>query len=122
MLEFGFYEAGPAKANSSGQETDSVKLITETRNIPAAIGRNFGFVFVLKGLPDGEKVDIVKRVVFPEIMTDPASGSKFLDLKLKASVAIGERAFIGYTFNNKREMVPGEWTLQVFYGGVLPSR
>ena len=90
------------------------RLIEHTDKIPSILGTNFGFSYTIKGFPKGTAINLVKKVLFPE-MQDPSNKESYDASEWTSEEKIGETAYIGYGFDYEWEMASGEWTFQIFY-------
>jgi hypothetical protein len=93
-------------------------LIKETTTIPASLGTSFGVRIKVTGDPVGAVLKVVGRCTHPKL-TDPVSGRSSTTEEWNCYPVIGRTGYIGYTFDNSWELVPGKWILQIFYGGKL---
>ncbi len=123
ILEAGIYSAEITKkipdSNVPGgfkNEIGGFKLIKRTTTVPARLGTNFYFKYRVAGSPLKEKVDIRKVVRLPAAgMRGPKTGEVFYRYERLITVAIGESRYTGYTFEDAWEMVPGTWTIELWY-------
>lgn len=92
-----------------------LRVVTTTESIPAVISTNFGIQFQVTGM-EGKLILLKIKAVHPPI-TNPAtqktSESDEWTQVVKSDTAV---SFAGWTFDNEWELVPGEWTFQIFYG------
>ncbi len=96
-------------------------LIEKTAEILASRGTSFGLRVSVTGQPDGAVVQLTCRCVHPKF-TDPVSGRSSTVEEWNSQPIIGRAAYIGYTFDNSWELVPGKWTIQISYGATLVAR
>ncbi len=88
--------------------------------IPAEVGRAFGLKYIVEGEPAGERVALTVVGTFPpQGMTHPDTGDTTHEQRYRRYVRIGEETFDGYGLSKPWEVVPGEWTIQVFHGEQL---
>jgi hypothetical protein len=92
------------------------KLIESTTTIKASVGTSFGIRVKILGEPEGQVIACGFRWLHPK-MTDPVSGQSSESDQWESQSRIGHPRYTGYTFDSEWELVPGEWTLQVLYGG-----
>lgn len=124
ILRFGIYKAdfiskeeAPGAAAGTKNIVQKVVLAEQTANIPARIGMRFGFEYVIKGSPVGDKIDLTYKYLHPG-MTNPKTNQLFTSQEIVSkNREIGKAASITYTLDYEWEAVVGEWTLQVFYEG-----
>ncbi len=122
ILNFGIYKADVIKKEdvagaAAGYKNivQNVVLAEQTTNIPARVGTRFGFEYVIKGSPVGDKIDLTYKYLHP-LMTNPKTNQAFTSQEITSkNRAIGKAATITYTLDYEWEAVVGEWTVQVFY-------
>jgi hypothetical protein len=119
---YGIYQAEPRKdgevkvAVSYKTISENIVFVLQTDKIAATVGTRFGFEYVIQGSPAGDKVDIRVKYLHPA-MTNPVSGKKYESQDIvTAQRTIGSPELIGYVFDEAWEIVPGEWTIQLFDG------
>jgi hypothetical protein len=127
ILDYGIYTAS---GGSSVDADDSpsgnvlvgrkVKLVKQTEEIPAVLHTKFGFRFIMPEHLKKEQLRIV--YLFPDIK-NPSTGQTLN--RFDADVSYGgkdgkdEPVGVLYDFSEKWELVPGEWTFQVFHGNQM---
>lgn len=123
VVEFGIFKTDKvgeteAKKTSSGtlNVTRDQRLIKGTDKVVATIGTRFGFRFKLNGRPEGQKVLLQGRILHPEISNPETQRMSTIDLWDREET-IGHTNYIGWSFDNDWEIVPGKWTIQLFYDG-----
>lgn len=121
ILEYGIYKAKAKEkvtADSTAEGTwtviEEIELVAQTDSIPAKVGTQFGFWFVVNGEPKGEKISLTFVNRLPGLK-NPNTDEVVFQEKYKNIVSIGERSFKGYVFDFEWEAVPGKWTFQIFY-------
>jgi hypothetical protein len=126
---YGVYQAGQDKviedkSSFTGIRTVSTGIVPPKVNsdrIPAILNSRFGFGFVLSGTPMDAGVKLVKlRFVrnFPaDGITDPKTGERRFREQGEYNLEVTQREhFCGYIFDRNEELVPGLWSLEVWYG------
>ncbi len=90
----------------------------KTRTILITKGINFGFQYEAVGSPRGEKTTLHFVVIYPPPgLTKPGSSSPIPRDEYDQKVRIGVKgSYDGYELDNDWEMVPGDWTLQIWSG------
>jgi hypothetical protein len=124
IIRFGIYKADfimkeevPGAAAGTKNIVQNVVLAEQTANIPARVGMRFGFEYVIKGGPAGDKIDLTYKYLHPQI-TNPKTNQLFTSQEIVSkNREIGKAASITYTLDYEWEAVVGEWTFQVFYEG-----
>jgi hypothetical protein len=122
IIKFGIFKAeliskeeAPGAAAGRKNIIKNVVLVEQTANIPAYVGTRFGFEFIIKGRPAGDKVDLTYKYFHP-LITNPQTGKLFTSQEITSkNKEIGKATSISYTFDYPWEMVPGEWTFQIFH-------
>jgi hypothetical protein len=123
ILDYGIYAGGnnqtivdtnaPTGLVLQGQ--GGLQLEKQTTTIPARLGLQFGFRFVVHGKSD-EHLNLHVVWLYPEI-TDKTSGKKSKRFDADCSgKAEDKNSSILWTFTEPSELVPGEWVFQVFQG------
>lgn len=99
--------------NNRGQ----LSLVKQTDKIPAQLGKQFGFRFVIHGKQADGKIKLHFVWLYPEI-TNQSSGKKSTRFEADGYGQPENRNDgIMWTFTEPSELVPGEWTFQVFRDG-----
>ena len=121
ILKYGIYTATDvkrvkAKDTLSGKwriSTDA-EFIDTTTQIPAILGTRFGCRFVIKGSPEGKKINIRVKTIHPR-MKNPRTGkvSTVSEYNRKATIGIPGR--VGFGFHYEWELVPGKYIFEVYY-------
>jgi hypothetical protein len=95
----------------------NIRHAATTTTIPARQGVNFGFKFHVTGWPTGQTVEFRKVALFPAPgLKSPTSAEPMRKDEVKLTETIGETSYTGYTFDDPWELVPGEWTFQLWSG------
>lgn len=128
VVEFGSYRrtnqgyhAAPRTITGKTNAVSDATLIEKTTEIHASKGTSFGLGYMVLGQPDGAVVQFTCRCIHPTF-TDPVSGRSSTVEEWNSQAIIGRAAHLGYTFDDSWELVPGKWTIQVFYGATLVAR
>jgi hypothetical protein len=125
IVDYGVYTGGqnqsiPDVNAPTGQvlkERGMLKLEKQTTRIPAQLGEQFGFRFVIHGKSAGGDIKLHYVWLYPE-MTDAASGKKSRQYEADGHGQPGDKsAGMMWTFTGPAELVPGEWIFQVFRDG-----
>lgn len=122
ILEYGYYrqvgelkrERNYSTATGYVQKGAEVLLVEQTREIPAVLGRLFGFKFRIRGFPRDEVAVNMKLVVtHPEIVRPNGTRVSGYDYEVAMDLAGGKvENQTGYKFDKEYEMVEGEWKFQ----------
>lgn len=128
LLEFGTFRetdtGGYVRAPDSVQGrshavTDAV-LIEGTTDIRASRGTSFGIRVKFTGEPAGVIVPCTAKCFHPKF-ADPTTQRTSEVEQWENFGTIGSAGYIGYTFDYEWELVPGQWTIQLFVGSKLKA-
>ncbi len=121
LLEYGTFRklastndvSDPGSLTGARHAVSNVALVESTTNVQARIGTSFGFRVKFPGKNSNEIVPCTAKCLHPRL-ADPSSGRSSEVDQWDTSGLAGQDGYIGYTFDNDWELVPGRWTLQVF--------
>jgi len=119
IIDYGLYVAKDIKTKKTDYGTSAIskveKLLKQTDLVPARIGTTFGFRYEIMGNPDEGLVELIVKAIIPEPgLTNPETGKTFHDLTfLKKKVKIGMTHHEFLTFEEKWDLVPGKWKIQL---------
>src|SRR5262249_59104332 len=126
---YGFYQAGYDKIVDDKSSFTEIRIVStgivpptvNSDQIPAILNSRFGFGFVLSGTPTDAGAKLVKlRFVrnFPaDGIADPKTGERRLRERGEYNFDISQSEnFCGYIFDRDEELVPGQWSLEVWHG------
>lgn len=92
------------------------RLVRQTTKIPAQLGTQFGFRFVVHGKKEDGEIKLHTVWLYPEI-TDSKTGKKSIRFESDCYGKPETRnTGIMWTFTEPSELVSGEWTFQVYRG------
>ena len=106
----GFTDASPAADTVEG-----VRFIKVTNQIPAELNLGFGIEYIVNTRPKGQPIRVTAVIKFPEGGLIQPHGRTYKESRESMRINIGEPIFYGYGFDEEWEMVPGEWTFEVWY-------
>lgn len=124
--KFGLYQImGPSKViktpkTTAGKTRDisktTINYLNETTNVPAKIGTRFGYSYQTSGMLSNHKVKIKKVFKHPQF-----KGQKGFTRKSHYTTddSGSFEAMIGYGFDEPFELVPGTWTLEIWFKNKL---
>ena len=122
VVEYGLYTATTTSQEAADTATGTASALTEirhaatTRTVPAQQGVRFGFRFTVVGAPVGANVQLHFVTVYPiPGLRNPATQELKALGEYDHSVTIGESSYRGYSLDYDWEVVPGIWTLQIWY-------
>lgn len=92
-------------------------FVAEGTDVRGEVGTEFGMQFRIDGAPSGEGVTLYLAISFPQPgIRNPNTGDRMETAKVAfPNMKIGELSVLGYGFDNAWEIVPGVWTLQIWY-------
>lgn len=93
-----------------------IRFVDRTTEIPGSLGTNFGFQYRLNTTPKGQKVAIKSLIKFPEPGLRHPSGRVYQESVEHKYIRIGEVSLHGYGFDEPWEIVPGEWSFEIWHG------
>ena len=116
IVDFGIYETVSTGRTIKTERvaagviepTTSEKLIQQTEIIEARIGLSYGFRFIIKGHPKGEKIALSCDAIHPA-MTNPQTGKTFTEETFDHYFIIGKINRHSFKIEEEWELVPGEW-------------
>jgi uncharacterized protein DUF3859 len=125
VVEYGIYQTETTKRTETpGTAGGFVRTLTNIRNsevtrtVPTRPGVRFGFRYKLVGAPDGAQVPITIVDKFPKQgLHKPGSAEAFFREEYVAQRTIGEENYTDYGFDHDWELVPGTWTMELWYQG-----
>jgi hypothetical protein len=120
IYQYGIFKGKPIEiidnpTSITGKESKvSIRGFKErTLQIPATLGTHFGIIYVVKGKPDGTDVYIRLKISHPP-MKNPETKKNYTFTDSIRLVKIGAHEFHGWLFENKWEIVPGQYFFQIF--------
>lgn len=120
IVGYGIFEAiqvGDTAARGSSTPQGSVgnvRFVHFSNEIPAVLGTQFGFQYVLSTSPRG-LVDITYVIQFPEPGLVQHNGQTHQEARYHDRVPTGRKLLHGYGFDEAREMLPGEWVFEIWH-------
>ncbi len=125
VVEYGIYRTETTKRTETpGTAGGYVRTLTNIRNsevtstIPARPGVRFGFRYNVVGAPDGTQVPVTIVDKFPKQgLRKPGSAESFYREEYVAQKTIGRESYTDYGFDHDWELVPGTWTIELWYQG-----
>jgi len=110
-------EAGQQSPTRTVGTLSDWRFASDSTDIDGKVGTQFGVEFRVDGAPAGDSVTLYLTLTFPpQGIRNPNTGETLHGATIALPNAkIGARCLIGYGFDNAWEIVPGPWTLQVWY-------
>lgn len=95
----------------------NIRHAATTTTIPAQRGLRFGFEYKVIGAPSGKTVSLKSVVIYPPAgLRSPAVAQPIFRNETTSAPKIGAKHYEGYRFDDAWELVPGPWTIQLWYG------
>jgi hypothetical protein len=92
------------------------KLVRQTTKIPAQLGTQFGFRFIVHSKKEDGEIKLHTVWIYPEI-TDSKTGKKSRRFESDSyGKPKAKNTGIMWTFTEQSELVSGEWIFQVYRG------
>jgi membrane-associated HD superfamily phosphohydrolase len=92
-----------------------INLIKKTDTISASLGISFGFRYTVYGFPPSRAVQMRIVNIYPSAgLRNPETKEVSTMFSRTSTVRIGNPLYTGYTFDYPWEIVPGEWTWQLW--------
>jgi hypothetical protein len=93
-------------------------LVDATTGVPGRVGLEFGLRYVIVGEPAEAEVPLDFVIIYPPPgLTDPAAAEPLRESRYARQKQIGETLYLGYGFENDWEIVPGEWSFEIWHEG-----
>jgi hypothetical protein len=121
LLEYGLIAATvtsrhSAPGTASGQEgvLDQIAFTEKTTRVPARLGTRFGIRF---RPPVGQSISLEQRWHLPAPgLRNPQTGNVYRQTTFPIEAVIGDDGVRAYAFDEEWELVPGDWTLEIWSG------
>ena len=125
---FGVYQAGRDSVIEDKNTFNGTRIVstgiepptTNSDRTPAILHSRFGFGFMLSGRPPGALVRLRFTRNFPAAgILSTKTGDRHFSEQSEFTVGLGqEDLFVGYSFEDNDELVPGLWSLEIWRGDV----
>lgn len=123
IVDYGIYTVD---RESQGRNTEGIGLSTvtnvrhavSTTTIPAQIGVTFGFRYKVFGPDTGETVELRKVTKFPPGGLRTPKGEVLHETERTLRNKIGETRFTSYALVDNFELVPGQWSIEIWQGSI----
>lgn len=122
IVQSGIYTA---ELQSSQRDSQGVKQSVSTNfrraatttTVPAQLGVRFGIEYKVVGAPSGQTISLKKVMVFPPAgLHSPAVSQQIYRNETTTTSKIGATSYTGYRLDDAWELVPGPWSIQLWYG------
>jgi hypothetical protein len=110
-------QAGQRSPTSTIGTDGEWHFVSASTDVEGKVGTQFGIEFRVEGTPPGNGVTLHLLLNFPmQGIRNPNTGDITRTAKIAfPNMKIGALSVIGYGFDNAWEIVPGEWTEQIWY-------
>jgi hypothetical protein len=122
IVGFGIFDAsttvarhGYTPSTMAKDDVRGIRFLEYTTDIPAELGVNFGFQYVINSSPKGRPIRVTSVIKFPEGGVKRPGGRLYKESRDTHDVIIGKKALHGYGFDEEWEMVPGAWIFELWY-------
>ena len=99
----------------------STRYVANTNRIPATLGTSFGIDYAVWGAPRGTPVTLEMRTVH-SLMTNPNTGRATTVSIWQWETQAGYRDGRIYTLEYDWEVVPGDWSFEIYHEGKLVEK
>lgn len=122
IIDYGIYElVGQSKVIDSKNSTagksrriSKINFFNRTTNIPAVLGNRFGYTYKTSGMPSNSIVNLKAVYKHPEFNDKTGYTVKGTRKTDENGAFVGA---LGYCFDKDFELVPGTWTIELWYEG-----
>lgn len=122
IVGFGIFDAsttvarhGYTASTMAKDDVRGIRFLEYTTDIPAELGVNFGFQYVINSSPRGKPIRVTSVIKFPEGGVKRPGGRLYTESRDTHDVIIGKKALHGYGFDEEWEMVPGTWIFELWH-------
>jgi hypothetical protein len=122
VVGYGVFESVHMQKTTSGEVTtpqdivENVRFVHFSNEIPALLGTEFGFQYVLDAARRNAQFNITYVIRFPEAgLVDP-DGKTHREIRYEDLVPTGVKSLHGYGFDRAWELVSGEWVFEIWHG------
>ncbi len=123
VTEFGEYSLEVQSTDFTSEKgtpqrtVTGLKLLQQTRVMHLRKDLHFGFRFTLVGSPKDAAVELRMITNYPQPGAKPPdAAAPILRDESKRKFAIGSSIYRGFTIGQDWYMIPGDWTLEIWYG------
>jgi hypothetical protein len=116
-LEPGSFDIGLYEMRASPTDKTLPFFLGESRTVKAELGTTFGFIFQLTGYTGTRLVPIISVTKHPAFVPKGETAARTMREEktfFKPINGVMKWPFL-YRLDSKEELVPGEWTLSVYY-------
>jgi hypothetical protein len=106
---------GHSKESIPVDGIEGVRFLDVTSDIPGVLGTEFGLQYRVNSTPKGRPFEVTSIILFPEGGLTDEKGKVYKQATETFSIALGERTFYGYGFDEPWEIVPGKWVIQIWH-------
>jgi hypothetical protein len=106
---------GYSKESIAIDAVEDIRLLQHTSDIPGVLGTEFGMLYKINSTPKGAQFQVTSVIKFPEGGLTDEKGKVYEQATETFNVAIGERSFYCFGFDEQWEIVPGKWVFQIWH-------
>lgn len=106
---------GFSRRTVAADTVSGIQFTDFTKEIPGLLGTNFGFQYSINTRPRGQKLKIRSIIRFPEPGLQKPGGKLYLESVESKQITIGGRHLHGYGFDEPWEILPGEWSFEIWH-------
>lgn len=125
VLDAGVYavETGEETADQNAPtgtiaDVTTATLLEATTAVPGRLGLEFGLRYEIIGTPPGAEVPLDFVIVYPPPgLVDPTDPVPLTESRFTQPERLGAPSYVGYGFENDWEIVPGDWTFEIWFEG-----
>jgi hypothetical protein len=122
IVGFGIFDAattvtqhGSTPSKLRKDDVRDIRFLEYTTDIPAELGVNFGFQYIINLSPQGKPIRVTTVIKLPEGGLQHPDGKLYTESRETHDVIIGKKVLHGYGFDEEWEMVPGTWVFELWY-------
>jgi hypothetical protein len=122
IVGFGIFDAsttvprhGHTPSTMAKDDVRGIRFMEYTTDIPAELGVNFGFQYVINSSPKGKPIRVTTVIKFPEGGLQRPGARLYTESRDTHDVIMGNKLLHGYGFDEEWEIVPGKWVFELWY-------
>jgi len=106
---------GYTPSSMAKDDVKGIRFLEYTTDIPAKLGVNFGFQYVINSSPKGKPIRVTSVIKFPEGGIKRPGGRLYTESRDAHDAIIGNKTLHGFGFDEEWEMVPGTWIFELWH-------
>jgi hypothetical protein len=114
VTDVGVYDLNGSRLGVANNE----QFVESTRTIHLRMGVHFGFRYSIVGVPDGAPVQLRTVAIYPPqgLHNPDVPNPIFRNERILATKIGVANSYRGVTLDHDWGLVPGDWTLEIWYG------